>query len=108
MKKVVLSIDTSERTKAVMSLEVEGKTETIGVDTPLGSGTAVLTALESLLTKHKLTVRDVTGLRVATGPGSYTGLRVGAAIANSLAWILKIPVNSKPVGTFVFPRYTHP
>lgn len=101
MKKTVIHIDTSDRTKTVVAVEVEGKVEQLVVDTPLGSGTAVLSGIESLLAKNSLKLNDITGIRVATGPGSYTGLRVGASIANTLAWLLKIPVNDKPIGTFV-------
>lgn len=101
MKSLVLSIDTSDRTKSFVSLNIDGKIETIGLDTPLGSGTAVLSGIESLLAKNSLKLNDITGIRVATGPGSYTGLRVGASIANTLSWILKIPVNDKPIGTLV-------
>ncbi|MBI4062482.1 tRNA (adenosine(37)-N6)-threonylcarbamoyltransferase complex dimerization subunit type 1 TsaB [Candidatus Gottesmanbacteria bacterium] len=108
MKSVILSIDTSDRTKSVVGIEVYSKVEKLEVDTPLGSGTAVLTAIETKLTQLGLTLKDITGIRVATGPGSYTGLRVGAAIANALGWMFGIPVNSKPVGMFVSPRYTHP
>ena len=108
MKKIVLSIDTSDRTKSVVSIEVKGNVEALAVETPLGSGTAVLSGIESLLAKNSLKMNDITGIRVATGPGSYTGLRVGASIANTLSWILNVPVNDKPIGTFVTRHYYPP
>lgn len=112
MKSLVLSIDTSDRTKSFVSLNIDGKVETIGLDTPLGSGTQVLSAIESLLAKHNFNVNDITHIHVATGPGSYTGLRVGASITNTLSWILKVSVNDKPIGTFVtqhdYPPFTIP
>lgn len=112
MRKVVLSIDTSDRNKSVITLEFDGKLEKLEVETPLGSGTAVLSGIESLLAKNSLKLNDITGIRVATGPGSYTGLRVGASIANTLSWICNIPVNDKPIGTYItkhhYPPFTIP
>lgn len=105
MKKIVLSIDTSDRTKSVVSVEVEGKLKKLEVETPLGSGTALLSGIESLLAKHSLTINDITDVRVATGPGSYTGLRVGAAIANMLGLLLGVRVNDQPVGQGATPHY---
>lgn len=40
---------------------------------------------------------DLTAIFVVKGPGSYTRLRVGITIANSLAWILKIPMQTADV-----------
>jgi len=47
----------------------------------------------------------LTGIEVETGPGSYTGLRVGAAVAQSLGFSLNIPVNGQ-VGKPVSLSYT--
>ncbi len=105
MKKLVVYIDTSDRTKSIVTIEIDGKIEKVEVDTPLGSGTAVLTAIETILGKHKLTTSDITHVRVATGPGSYTGLRVGVAIANMLGHLLGVPVNNQPVGQGATPDY---
>lgn len=36
---------------------------------------------------------DITEVEVDLGPGSFTGLRVGVAIAQAIAWGLKIKAN---------------
>lgn len=41
----------------------------------------------------------LTQIKVETGPGSFTGLRVGVAVANALAYSLNIPVNGKKIET---------
>lgn len=42
-------------------------------------------------------LKKITEIEVNPGPGSYTGLRVGVAIANALGYVLKIPVNGRKV-----------
>ncbi len=37
------------------------------------------------------------GIEVETGPGSFTGLRVGVSVANALGYSLNIPVNGKKI-----------
>jgi tRNA threonylcarbamoyladenosine biosynthesis protein TsaB len=46
----------------------------------------------ALLTKHGFTKDDIDGFVVATGPGSFTGLRVGLAAVKALAEILAKPI----------------
>lgn len=38
-------------------------------------------------------------VEVETGPGSFTGLRVGVSVANALGFALGIPVNGKKIET---------
>jgi tRNA threonylcarbamoyladenosine biosynthesis protein TsaB len=45
-----------------------------------------------LLAKSKLDKPEVEGITVATGPGSFTGLRVGIATAKALAEALQKPI----------------
>ncbi len=65
----------------------------------------VLSMIGELLMKHELTLDDVAAIRVNTGPGSYTGLRVGIAIANMLGFLLDVPINGMPAGSQAFPVY---
>ena len=45
----------------------------------------LLMAIEELLAKADLDKRDLEGIGVVRGPGSFTGLRVGLATAKGLA-----------------------
>ncbi len=48
--------------------------------------------LEQKLAEQHATWRDLTGLAVMKGPGSFTGLRIGVAVLNTLADTLAIPL----------------
>jgi tRNA threonylcarbamoyladenosine biosynthesis protein TsaB len=46
---------------------------------------------QTLAANHK-TFGDVGGIVVFSGPGSFTGLRIGVSVANALAYSLNCPV----------------
>lgn len=96
MKKInnILIIDTSSIKEVQVGLEINGKKYFLSsvVDRKTQ---AVLPMVEKLLKKHKLSVRDISEIKVNPGPGSFTGLRVGISIANALGFLLNIPVNGK-------------
>src|SRR5260221_13242410 len=48
--------------------------------------------MQALLANHDLALKDVQGLVVVNGPGSFTGLRVGIGAVKALAEVLKIPI----------------
>ena len=67
------------------------------------SSQIVLPLIDQVLRENGIPLQDVSEISVDQGPGSFTGLRVGIAIANVLGWIWGIPVNGKRKP--VLPRY---
>jgi len=55
-------------------------------------GEELLAVLDELLREAAIGLGDVTGVVVGTGPGAFTGLRVGMATAKGLAYGLHIPL----------------
>lgn len=54
----------------------------------------ILTAVDGLLAENGVLLKDLQYIGVVTGPGSFTGIRIGVATANALAYALQIPVVS--------------
>jgi tRNA threonylcarbamoyladenosine biosynthesis protein TsaB len=72
-----------------------------GRDAPLASrsweagyrhGEELLAVLDELFGEAGMALADVAGVVVGTGPGAFTGLRVGLATAKGLAYGLHVPV----------------
>lgn len=52
--------------------------------------------IEELMKELELKIQDIDAIAISEGPGSYTGLRIGAAIAKSLAFAVDIPIAGVP------------
>ncbi len=48
--------------------------------------------IESELHRHGNSFADITGIGMFVGPGSFTGLRIGATVMNTLADALSVPI----------------
>ena len=101
---VVLGVDTSGKngSVAVVRAEIDRQTnppvilkfESLEV-IPLEGGTfsaQLVPQISGLLARHRISKKEVDAFVVATGPGSFTGLRVGLAAIKGLAEILKKPI----------------
>lgn len=99
-------IDTSNNKEVIVSVTINGKEDKVVEPLNTRKAQIVLPTLEQLLKKHKKSLQDITAIKVNPGPGSFTGLRVGVAIANTLGYLLQIPVNNNKVGEFVDPIYS--
>ena len=99
----ILFIDTSEINTAKVTVEVDGKRSEKISENPKMKSQMVLPLIEDLLREHKLSIKDITEIEVVTTNGSFTGLRVGATVANALGYLLDVPVNGKKA--LVIPSY---
>ncbi len=67
----------------------------------------VLPRIHEALQDQGLAPRDLQGVAVALGPGSYTGLRVGLSLAKGIAVALDIPLVGVPTLDVVAYPYRH-
>jgi tRNA threonylcarbamoyladenosine biosynthesis protein TsaB len=100
-----LKIDTSDNKRISVDFEIGNKKDKLVEDSTFLRSEATLPAINKLLHKNNARIEDVEKVTVNKGPGSFTGLRVGVAIANALSFLLKIPVNGKKVGELEEPVY---
>ncbi|OGD63445.1 tRNA (adenosine(37)-N6)-threonylcarbamoyltransferase complex dimerization subunit type 1 TsaB [Candidatus Beckwithbacteria bacterium RBG_13_42_9] len=96
-----LYIDTSSNQQTIIMIEDHKIVEKY--DNPREQ--RLLEIIEKALKQKKAKIEDISSIKVNLGPGSFTGLRVGCTVANTLGWLLKIPINGKKVGEFVEPKY---
>jgi tRNA threonylcarbamoyladenosine biosynthesis protein TsaB len=89
----VLAVDTTSAHGSVALLEDELLSGVIGWRTRRPEhAQRLLPAVDTLLSGLDLTTADLDGIAVAVGPGTFTGLRIGIAAAEGLAYSLRRPV----------------
>ncbi len=103
----ILSIDTSSNKQIQVSLTTGKEVYCLSSDATNLKSQVVLLLIDEILKENKLKPTDLTQIEVNLGPGSFTGLRVGVAVANTLGYILKIPVNGNKVGDLAEPLYNN-
>ncbi len=94
-----LYLDTSDSQKTIVGLDDKRLEKPTGSD----KSQRLLNLIEQILKMNKKKVGDITEIEVNLGPGSYTGLKVGTAVANALGFALDIPVNGQR--QLLIPRY---
>lgn len=89
-----LYIDTSDNKKLILRLDGEEFID----ESQSRKSQRLLPFIDEILERKNKKLADLTEIEVATGPGSFTGLRVGVSVAQALGWALNIPVNGKKAG----------
>lgn len=103
----ILKIDTSDNKKVNIAIEENGEIKKeIVIASKILKSESALSAIDKILKDNNILVSDLSGVDVNVNTGSYTGVRVGVAIANTLGFLLKIPINNEKIGVFAKVSYT--
>ena len=93
---LVLALDTATPASTAALVEVtadglRGVAERRTVD-PRAHGERLAPEIAAILADHGVRPRELTAIVAGTGPGPFTGLRVGLVTARTLGYALEIPV----------------
>lgn len=91
MMKPLLTIDTASAHTSV-ALRTGEQISSRSTDRRRQAAQQVLPLLKELLDEHGLEVSELGGIAVVNGPGSFTGMRIGVAVAQGLARAASVPV----------------
>lgn len=90
---LVLAIDTATKIGSVALYDDKiGVIGEINLYVKVNHSNVIMNAVDSLFKLSGLTIKDVDKIAVTIGPGSFTGIRIGTAIAKGLAYSLKKPI----------------
>lgn len=93
----ILAIESSNQTMSVATVENGLVVSEYTRNGNLQHSTQLMPAVETVINASNWQPADLDQVVISKGPGSYTGVRIGATIAKTLAWTLKkplIPVSS--------------
>ncbi len=95
-RKWLLALETSGRSGSVALARASDERMVVVdeelLDPAFGSARTLAPAIERLLLRNACATNAIGCIGVIQGPGSFTGLRVGAATAKVMAWALGIPL----------------
>lgn len=89
---LLLSLETSTQ---VFSVALHRSGELISyqmVSESRSAASQLAVCIQQVLNKGEVSAHDLQGVVVASGPGSFTGLRIGVATAKGLCYSLEIPL----------------
>ena len=92
---LVLAVDTSGRQGGITLARGNGNQVEMIESASIQGGTfsaELIPQISDLLRRHQLSPQQLQGLIAVTGPGSFTGLRVGLTAVKGLAEVLGIPI----------------
>jgi tRNA threonylcarbamoyladenosine biosynthesis protein TsaB len=85
MSPFILAIDTTGEAASIALVKEAGVIEEVVLDSPDGFAHVLFDEIERLLARHSLRVNEIAAFASASGPGSFTGVRVGLTAVKGLA-----------------------
>jgi tRNA threonylcarbamoyladenosine biosynthesis protein TsaB len=92
---ILLAIDTAGP-RLQLALLRPDTVETLAEDMATGQAERIFPAIAELLARSGAVYADLTRIAVTTGPGSFTGVRIGLSAARGLGLALGVPVVGVP------------
>lgn len=89
---MLLAFETSAKAASVALFDGEKLLGEQYQNTGMTHSQTLLVMAQELLNQCGKTPQDVTAVAVANGPGSFTGVRIGAAAAKGFAWGAQCPI----------------
>jgi tRNA threonylcarbamoyladenosine biosynthesis protein TsaB len=89
---LTLAFDTTAEFGSLALADETGVRQEILVHAPEGFGQVLFPRIQALLEAQSVSLSDIQLLAAASGPGSFTGVRVGLAAMKGLASVLGVPV----------------
>jgi tRNA threonylcarbamoyladenosine biosynthesis protein TsaB len=81
----ILSVDATGEWGSIALVNEAGVVEEVEIHAPDGFAHVLFGEIERLLARHSLTFESLDGFASASGPGSFTGVRVGLTVVKGLA-----------------------
>lgn len=92
MKSLLLLIETADKVCSV-ALAQNGQIISVKTETNQNKSLEIINLLiDQLFTDTGFSIKALNGVAISAGPGSYTGLRVGASCAKGICYALSIPL----------------
>ena len=88
----ILGIDTATRINSVAVVKDSVVLAEITADEGLTHSSRLANHVELVIQKSKTRLKDLSGIAISIGPGSFTGLRVGVSFAKALAFSSGLPI----------------
>jgi tRNA threonylcarbamoyladenosine biosynthesis protein TsaB len=85
---VTLAVDTTASFGSIALADSHGVREEVLLHAPEGFSNVLFGAIEALLARHAVTLPEIDLFAGASGPGSFTGVRVGLSAIKGLAEVL--------------------
>ncbi len=85
---LTLAVDTTAESGSIALADEHGLREEVPIHAPQGFSRVLFGAIESLLARQSVVLREIDLFAGASGPGSFTGVRVGLSAIKGLAEVL--------------------
>ena len=98
---MILAIRTDQPTAELYLFDKKNKLDSYSWLAHRNLASEILEKIEYLLSKNDAKMQSLSGIIIFTGQGSFTGLRIGTTVANTLAYSYAIPIVSAQGDTWL-------